>query len=93
MTNEFPSGSGKKTYETCVFIQKKERRYGISRNFARMLGNPEFYQILQELIDFGISRYRQNFSLRYQDTEFVLYQKYTYEDVCRLLNWENNEVP
>ena len=27
------------------------------------------------------------------DTDFVLYQKYTYEDVCRLLNWENNEVP
>ena len=23
----------------------------------------------------------------------VLYQKYTYEDVCRLLNWEQNEVP
>ena len=23
----------------------------------------------------------------------MLYQKYTYEDVCRLLNWENNEVP
>ena len=23
----------------------------------------------------------------------VLYQKYTYEDVCRLLNWAQNEVP
>ncbi len=22
-----------------------------------------------------------------------MYQKYTYEDVCRLLNWEQNEVP
>ena len=22
-----------------------------------------------------------------------MYQKYTYEDVCRLLNWENSEVP
>ena len=22
-----------------------------------------------------------------------MYQKYTYEDVCRLLNWEHNEVP
>ena len=22
-----------------------------------------------------------------------MYQKYTYEDVCRLLKWENNEVP
>ena len=29
----------------------------------------------------------------YQDTDFVLYQKYTYEDACRLLNWESNEVP
>lgn len=31
--------------------------------------------------------------MRYQDTDLVLYQKYTYEDVCRLLNWERNEVP
>lgn len=23
----------------------------------------------------------------------MLYQKYTYEDVCRLLNWQKNEVP
>ncbi len=23
----------------------------------------------------------------------MLYQKYTYEDVCRLRNWETNEVP
>lgn len=23
----------------------------------------------------------------------MLYRKYTYEDVCRLLEWENNEVP
>lgn len=26
-------------------------------------------------------------------TNLVLYQKYTYEDACRLLNWERNEVP
>lgn len=29
----------------------------------------------------------------YDMTDFVLYQKYTYEDVCRLLNWEQNEIP
>lgn len=45
------------------------------------------------MIDFGISRYKENYSNRYQDTDLVLYQKYTYEDVCRLLNWERNEVP
>ncbi|MCD7883837.1 MAG: DUF3427 domain-containing protein, partial [Lachnospiraceae bacterium] len=93
MTNEFPSGAGKKTYDNCIFIEKEGEEYGISTSFKRMLKNPDFYEIVQELVDFGISRYQTNFSNRYQNTDFVLYQKYTYEDVCRLLNWENNEVP
>ncbi|MCD8123963.1 MAG: DEAD/DEAH box helicase, partial [Lachnospiraceae bacterium] len=93
MTNEFPSGTGKKTYEQCVFIEKDGKEYGVSSAFGRMLKNPDFYEIVDELVEFGISRYRANYSRHYQDTNFVLYQKYTYEDVCRLLNWENNEVP
>lgn len=93
MTNEFPSGSGKKTYESCIFIEKEGEEYGISRSFSEMLKNQEFYTIVKELVQFGISRYKNNFSNKYQDTDFVLYQKYTYEDACRLLNWENNEVP
>ena len=59
----------------------------------RMLQNPEFHQIVKELVDFGIARYKANYSDGYQDTTLVLYQKYTYEDACRLLNWKNNEVP
>ena len=45
------------------------------------------------MVEFGISRYERDFSNRYKNTDLVLYQKYTYEDVCRILNWENNEVP
>ncbi|MCR4648074.1 MAG: DUF3427 domain-containing protein, partial [Lachnospiraceae bacterium] len=62
-------------------------------SFVRMLANKDFYNIIDELIDFGISRYERDYSNAYKDTDLVLYQKYTYEDVCRLLNWENNEVP
>ena len=58
-----------------------------------MLEDPHFYDIVSELIEFGISRYTKNFKERYQDTDLVLYQKYTYEDACRLLRWERNEVP
>ena len=36
---------------------------------------------------------RDDYSAKYKNTDFVLYQKYTYEDACRLLNWEANEVP
>lgn len=45
------------------------------------------------MVNFGIARYQKNYSGHYQDTELVLYEKYTYEDVCRLLKWERNEVP
>ena len=67
--------------------------YKTSDEFKRMLQNQDFRNIIEELVDFGISRYEKQYSRRYQDTDLVLYQKYTYEDVCRLLNWEHNEVP
>ena len=93
MTNEFPAGASKKTYVQCVFIEKNENDYCPTKSFIQMLSNGEFYDILQELVEFGISRCERDYSNTYDQTDFVLYQKYTYEDVCRLLNWEQNEVP
>mgnify|MGYP002522718705 FL=1 len=93
MTNEFPAGASKKTYAQCVFIEKTENDYRPTKSFIQMLSNNEFYDILHELVEFGIGRYERDYSNTYDQTDFVLYQKYTYEDVCRLLNWEQNEVP
>ena len=93
MTNEFPAGSGKKTYSQCVFIEKEGADYIPTKPFLAMLSNDNFYNVLKELVDFGISRYERDYRDCYEQTDLVLYQKYTYEDVCRLLNWEQNEVP
>lgn len=106
MTNMFPAGSGRKTYAECVFLERNaddgiaknadngaEEDYHISGSFAHMLEDRNFYAILKELVDFGISRYERDYVHPYRGTDLVLYQKYTYEDVCRLLNWETNEVP
>ncbi|MCR5311170.1 MAG: DUF3427 domain-containing protein, partial [Lachnospiraceae bacterium] len=93
MTNEFPAGSGKKTYEKCIFIEKENDDYKPSEAFLKMLSNNDFYMIIEELVNFGLARFERDYSSCYGDTDLVLYQKYTYEDVCRLLNWENNEVP
>ena len=71
----------------------KDTEYRISDSFFKMLKNHEFYETVKELIAFGIARYQRDYSEHYQDTNLVLYQKYTYEDACRLLNWEHNEVP
>lgn len=96
MTNKFPSGISKRTYSDCIFLDESissANEFGISKEFSEMLKNSDFYCMVEELVKFGISRYKSNYRNKYRGTDFVLYQKYTYEDVCRLLSWEHNEVP
>ncbi len=95
LTNMFSAGSSKNTYAGCIFIEKEQDGddYRISDVFAKMLDNQDFYNIVREIVEFGISRYERDYSKSYAETDLVLYQKYTYEDVCRLLNWASNEVP
>lgn len=92
LTNEFPTGTGKKTYSNCIFIENVNDKYVISEKFKMHLENEDFKNIVLELIDFGLNRYNNIYKNRYMDTSFVLYEKYTYEDVCRLLEWEKGEV-
>lgn len=92
LTNEFPTGTGRKTYSKCIFIEKTDNEYVASKEFLSLLKNVFFKDMIYELIDFGLRRYSKNYSNSYKDTCFQLYQKYTYEDVCRLLEWEKGEV-
>ena len=93
LMNEFSSGSGKETYKECAFLEKENGDYCISKSFSEMIKNPAFLSMVEELIAFARFRYKRDYSEHYQDTDFVLYQKYTYEDVCRLLGWNNNIIP
>ncbi|WP_270460911.1 DEAD/DEAH box helicase [Faecalitalea cylindroides] len=92
LTNEFATGTGKKTYEECVFIQLDGDDCCISESFAKLLENEAFKKQVDEVIKFGLYRNSQEYSQRYENTSFQLYSKYTYEDVCRLLEWEKGEV-
>lgn len=93
LTNEFPTGTGKKTYAECIFIEKCYDDYTVSKIFKQHLQNSDFKALVSELINFGLYRYELNYSDRYMNTNFKLYEKYTYEDVCRILEWEKGEVP
>ncbi|SHK20880.1 Helicase conserved C-terminal domain-containing protein [Hathewaya proteolytica DSM 3090] len=92
LTNEFPVGTGKKTYEKCIFIEKYENDYRVSSSFKGMLENRDFKNMVNELVDFGLNRFEKQYINRYMSTNFTLYEKYTYEDVCWLLEWEKCEV-
>lgn len=90
MTGKYIVGSN--IYKNVILIEKHEKKYTISKQFERLLTNSNFASLLKETIQFGINRYLQNYSKRYENTDFVLYKKYTYDDVFRLLNWEKSDV-
>jgi len=52
----------------------------------------DFRLQFDELVGVGLSRYQERYSERYRQTNFKLYEKYTYEAVCRCLDWEKSEV-
>lgn len=92
MTNQFPSGGSAGTYKSAVLLQADGDDYTIAPEFAKMLENETFRIEIQTLIEFGLYRNRRDYAIRYADTFFTLNAKYTYEDVCRILNWEKGEV-
>ncbi len=92
-TNKFLTGASKNTFSDCVFMQKKESYYITSDKFKILLENKYFFDMIKELIEFGKKEYNRKYSNKYANTQLVLNEKYTYEDVCRLLEWEQNEVP
>ncbi|MCR4955645.1 MAG: DUF3427 domain-containing protein, partial [Lachnospiraceae bacterium] len=91
LTNQFAKEEERKKYSHCVLISKEDGKYQLDEKFRAMLmANPKFYDMVCELIAYGIDLCEEIYSDTYRDTNFTLYQKYTYEDVCRLLNWKKN---
>ena len=92
LTGQFASGAAKDTYADVTFIESNETDFCISSKFNDLLVNNEFRRQMTEVVKFGLFRNKKYFGHRYKDTSFCLYEKYTYEDVCRLLDWEKSEV-
>ncbi len=93
LTGNFASGAAKEAFAGIKFIEKNENDFCIAREFLKLLEDEEFYRQIKDVVDFGFIRNKNYFGERYKDTSFCLYSKYTYEDVCRLLDWDKNEVP
>ena len=91
LKNEFPKEEERRKYTDCDLVEKNtDGSYSLSSKFQKALLNKNFKQMILELLNFGIEQWKEKYGQIYRDTNFTLYQKYTYEDVCRLLNWNKN---
>lgn len=93
LTNGFTLSSLKSKYADSMFVERRSDRLFSAEGFRAALQDGLFREQMVELIDFALSRYERDYSDRFKDTAFVLYRKYTLEDVCRLLDWRENCVP
>lgn len=82
------SPSDKASYSTFEFVELEGDGISCSGDLVEMLGNERFAEALGDLIDFGIARYKERYSV--SDHGLTLYEKYTRKDACRLLNWEKD---
>ncbi len=61
-----------------------------SDEFGEMLGDPTFSDHVRQIIELGRANWQEQYSNPYEDSDLVLNMRYTYEDVCRFLNWPKN---
>ncbi len=63
----------------------------ISEYFKIQLSKPTFHSYLLDSVYYGITRFDQTFDLDKYLDGFLIHQKYSRKDICRILNWEKNE--
>lgn len=81
LTNLFTISNEQSKFSNCIFIKKSNNDYIISDIFKSALQYEKFYLQINEILDFALERYQKYYHNKYKDTNLVLYQKYTYEEV------------
>lgn len=85
----YDCGAAGKRFRDCVLMEERAGVWHVSDVMLRVLGNPDFRAALDDMLAFARGRYNACYR---SDDMFAVGQKYTYEDVFRLLDWEKNEV-
>lgn len=93
LTNLFTISNEQAKFSNCIFIKENDNDYIISDIFKSVLQDKNFYFQINEILDFALKRYQKYYQHKYKNTNLVLYQKYTYEEVCYLLNWPQKINP
>ena len=92
MVDNFRTTKAKDDYQFIEILDRNSDEFKISDSFKEMLKDINFYNMVTETLDFAVNRYNKYYKNDDLNNSFKLYMKYTYKDVCRLLNWEKNQV-
>ena len=75
-----------KNPKNLFFNESDGDKYKISEHFANALANPTYYKHLNDALQYAFHKYETTYKT---DSKFKRYEKYSREDVLRLLNWKH----
>jgi len=81
-----------KEYKETEFYQQEKETITINTNYKKHLENPQFKENIQDLIKLGLKQYQDKYTPRNENKDpFKPYEKYSRDDVVRLLNFKSND--
>lgn len=92
LTGQFYTGNTADLYRNNPYIEVIDDEIICSEGLAKALENETFKNVFAEHIKYGMYCYNHKYSKLYKNRPFQLYAKYTYEDICRLLEWPQKMV-
>lgn len=81
-----------KLYKKATFINITENNIIITDKFKKLLEKNEFRENMFDLIKLGLKQYCDKYIQHIDNMNFKLYEKYSREDIARLLNWPEKDA-
>lgn len=91
LNKDFDTNKEKAKYPNMKFFNSNGSNLTITNEFNKSLKNKEFLKQLNDLINLGLKQYLNNYNNPTDGINLKLYEKYSRLDVCRLLNWPNDD--
>lgn len=91
LSNNFITGTGKGAYNGLKFFDLEGPELVPNKTFVESLNHPEFKKAFSQIVDYALYKYQRDFAAFYE-CNLVLYKRYSYADVCRLINWDKSVV-
>ena len=78
-------------YEKLKFFEEKDGTLYINKKFKKLLEHEEFKENICDIITLGLTQFKDKYHEDILRSPFKYYEKYSREDVVRLLNFTSND--
>ena len=91
LNKNFQINKEKEKYSNVNFFNIEDKTLFIDIGFKKLLSDNVFLKYFNDILEYGLKQYKDNYGDSIDNFNLELYQKYTRYDVCQLLNWNHDD--